>query len=178
METGERSALESVFEPRESFLDVSDLAIALVLLPLPEGEPRDHPQRAHAGQGSDRALRQARGGRQPPFELTELAVEPSSRSLDLLHRLSCCFAHRTSSFSVVVVRSGLVAPELSQLRARAIAMPASSANTAATISIAAHRGMASASPSAPANPRKPMTNKPRTAATPMTAIAFARAPTI
>src|SRR5687767_11513811 len=170
------SVVEPVLELGEPLLEIPDATVA-VLLPSPaEREPRDDTQHTHARDGADRSLRHLRRSRQPALELPELAVETVPRRLDLLHRFSCCFAHWTSSFSDSCVSSGLDALERNELRAASIATAASRPNTTAMISIAAHRGRTRSSASAPAIPRKPITNNPSTAAAPKTPMALARAP--
>src|SRR5687768_5583355 len=102
------SVVQSVLEPREPLLEVADAAVAFLLAPPAEREPRGQPQRAHARDRTDRPLGDPGGCGQASLELAELPVQAVPGGVDLPHRFSCCFAHRTSSFSDSWVSAGLV----------------------------------------------------------------------
>src|SRR5687767_3762104 len=172
------SVVQSVLQPRETFLEVAHATVAFPLPPPAEREPRGQSQGAHTRDRTDRPLGDPGGCGQASLELAELPVQAVPGGVDLPHRFSCCFAHRTSSFSDSWVSAGLVALERSHPRASTMATAARTANTPAVISMAAHRGRTRSSASAPAIPRKPITKSPSTADAPKTPTAFALVPTI
>src|ERR671924_432511 len=110
--------VEATFEAVEPLLQVAVASIPVLPLASPHHEPAHHPDGAETGHRGGGPLRDPGGRRQPALELAQLPVEARPGRLDLRHRLSCCFAHATSSFSDSWVSSGLAGERIDRLATR------------------------------------------------------------
>ena len=158
--------LSSVVEPAlqlgEPLLQIADAAVAFLLASPAEREPRRHPQEAHARERCAASAwppsrRPANGPRAAGAPRPDGPWSPRSpSSFQLLFRpLDVLLQRLLGELGLGWRSSGAIRGPPRSRRQRGVP------NTPATISIAAQRGRTRSSASAPAIPRKPITNRPQ-----------------